>query len=165
MLGYNLYGEMVFVDINARIASDSFYKALLDFIAGVVGMVENTEFRMPPFTVKVECAIILFVEIHPPLNQLTNLPRSLCHHLPDSFRVGEVVTRHHGVVDMFVEVIDFKVCDRCHPALRQCRIRFIKGCFANQRHTAFFCHFQRETHSGYSGTYYKKIIFLCHGCR
>ena len=54
VLGDNLDREMMFEDIDILVGSDGFDKRLLDFKAGVVGMVEYAELGVASLTVKVE---------------------------------------------------------------------------------------------------------------
>ena len=105
----DFYGKVSFENIDILVGSHPGDEALLDFGAGVVGMVEDTKFGVSPLAMEVECAILFLVEIDTPRHELAYLFRGILHHLLDCGRVGEPVSRHHRVVDMLVEVIDQQV--------------------------------------------------------
>lgn len=162
VLGDDLDGEIMLVDVDLRAAAHGLDEALLYLIAGVVGVVEDAKFRVSPLAVEVERAVLLLVEIHAPLNELAYLGGSLSDHLLHGHRVGEVVAGHHGVVYMFLEIIHFEVGHRCHATLRESGVGLIESSFANEGHAAVFGHFESEAHAGDAGSYNEKIIFLSH---
>ncbi len=54
MLCDYLYGEMMLEDLDIRMSAHLFDKTRLDFGTGIVGVVQNPEFRVSAFAVQVE---------------------------------------------------------------------------------------------------------------
>ena len=119
-------------------------------IAGVVGVVEYAELGVSALAVQVEGAVVLAVEVHSPFHEALYLPGCAFHHLLHGCGVAEPVAGHHGVVYVFVEIVDGQVGDRCHAALRQGRVGLVEGGLAHEGHAAFRCRLQCETHAGYA---------------
>ena len=163
VLRYDLDSEVVFKNVDIGILPNLTDEALLNFEAGVVGMVENTEFRVSAFAVEIELAIFLAVEIHTPLKQLADLLRSSFDHFFHGFRVAEPVASYHSIVDVFVEIVHFEVGHRGHTTLSERSVSFIESCLADQSH---FCtgtgNLQREAHTGDARSYHEIIIFVSH---
>ena len=77
MLGDDLHGKVVVVDIDVFGGPHPLYKTVLDFPeTGVVGVVEDAEFRVASLSVKIKTAVLLFVEANTPSNQFPDLFRS-----------------------------------------------------------------------------------------
>lgn len=163
VLGDDLYGEMVFVYVDGGIGLNRLDEAFLDLEAGVVGMMEDAELRVSPLAVEVEGAVILAVEVHAPLYQLTDLLGSSGDHLPHRLGVGKEVAGNHRVVDMLVEVVDQEVGHRRHTPLCQRRVRLFECRLADEGHTPLAGYLEGETHAGNTRTYNQIIIFPCHG--
>ena len=107
----NFDGEMMFEYIDIRVFAHLANKALLYFVTGVVGMVEDAEFAVPPFAVKVEIPIVVTVEINSPANQFADLFGRFGDYFSNGFRVAKLVAGNHSVFEMFVEVVDFEISD------------------------------------------------------
>ena len=160
---YDFDGKMVFEYINIRMRANGLDKTLLNLETGVVGMVQNTELAVAALTVQVKVAVLFFIEVHTPLYQLAYLLRSALHHFFYSGGVTKPVACHHGIVDMLVEIVDFKIGHRSHTALCKRGICLIESGFTHQGHSAFLSHFERKAHAGDAGSYNQEIIFICHG--
>ena len=112
VLGDDLHGEVVLLDVDIGIVSNGFHQAALDLCTRVVGMVEDTELGMTALTVEVEGTVVLLIEIHTPFYQFLDLLRGVAYHLFHRLTVGDVVACDNGIGDMFVEGIHFHVGDR-----------------------------------------------------
>ncbi len=126
VLGDDFDGEMVFKDIDVGVGADSLYQALLYLETGVVGVMEDAELRVSPFAVEVKRAVILLVEVHPPLDELPDLAGGLLDDHLHGCRVADPVACHHRVVDMLVEVVDLEVGHRGHSPLGQGGVGFFE---------------------------------------
>ena len=162
VLGYDLDGEVVLEDVDIGIRLYGLDKALLNLRSGVVLMVQYTEFRVSPLAVQVKPAVGILVELDPPADQFADLSGSF----PDDFLYGHAVAQpvagYHGVFDVLVEIVYFKVSDRRHTSLRKIGVGFFKFGLTYQSHSSGSGHFQGETHSGNTGTYHQIVIFVCH---
>ncbi len=162
MLRDDLKGEMILIDVNLGIGFHGFHQAGLYLRAGVVGMMQDAEFRVSAFAMKVECAVVFLVEIHSPSYQLFNLRRGI----PDNFfhclLLGKPIARHHCVVDMLFKIIQLKVGDTCHAALCKIRVSLLKGGFANKSHSSRLGGFEGKAHPGDAGPYHEIIISVDH---
>ena len=64
---------------------------------------------------------------------------------------------------MFFKIVNFKICNRRHTALGQCRIGFLEGSLAYQRYPNTLAgYFQGKTHTGDAGTDDKIVVFVFH---
>ena len=72
MLGDDFHGEMVLFDIDVRIVAHRFHQSSLYLRTGIVGMVENTEFRVASLAVQVKVPVFL-VEVDSPVDEFFNL--------------------------------------------------------------------------------------------
>ena len=72
MLGDDLHGKMVLFDIYVRIVAHRLHQSSLYLRTGIVGMVENTEFRVASLAVQVKVPVFL-VEIDSPVDEFFNL--------------------------------------------------------------------------------------------
>ena len=77
----NLNGKMVFLDLNIRIVAHSLHQATLYLGTCIIGVMQDAELGVSTFTVQVELAIFLAVEVNPPLHQFLDLSRCIAHHL------------------------------------------------------------------------------------
>ena len=141
---------MVFEDVDVGICAHLLDKALLYFEAGVVGMVENTEFGVASLAVEVERAVVFFVEVDAVVDEEVDSVGSAGHDLADGIGVGELVAGNHRVGDVFVEVVDLAVCNRGYAALSEGSVGFVESGFAYECHPAGTGHFQGEAHAGYA---------------
>ena len=66
VLGDDLDGEVMLVDVDAGIGTHGLDESALDLVAGVVGMVQDAELRVAALAVEVKCAVGAAVEIHAP---------------------------------------------------------------------------------------------------
>ncbi len=110
VLGYYFYCKMIFKYVNLVIGTYRLDKSALDLKSGIVGMMEDSEFGVPSFTVQVKAAILLAVELNAPFQQLLDLLRGLAHHFAYSLSVAEPVAGYHSVFNMFFEIVDLKIC-------------------------------------------------------
>ena len=106
----DLHGKVIFLHLDIGIVTHSLHQSTLYLGSRIVGMVQDTELRVPALPVQVEGAVILLVEIHAPVHEFLNLFGSLRNHLLYSGRVADIVARNHRVLDMLVEVIDGEIC-------------------------------------------------------
>ena len=155
---------MVLQNVDIRIASDSFHQSALNLKAGVVSMMENAKLRMAAFAMQVEAAIGFLIEIHAPFYQFTNALRRSGYDLPNGIGVGYPIACNHGIVDVLFKIIYEQVGYGGYAALRLGSIGFAEARFAAESDTVFLLtrHFQRETHSRYSGPDYEIVIFTNH---
>ena len=100
---------MILEHINFRMRANCLDKALLNFETGIVGMVQNTELAVAALTVQVKVAVLFFIKVHTPLYQLAYLLRSALHYFFYGGGVAKPVACHHSIVDMLVEIVDFKI--------------------------------------------------------
>ena len=162
VLGYDLDSEVVLEYVDVGIAAHGLDESSLNLEAGVVGVVKNAEFRMAALTVQIEAAVVAAVEVDTVLDQEAYAIGGTLDHFLDCCGVAEPVAGHHGVVDVFVEVVDFEVGHRSDAALGQGRVGLVEGCLAHQGHAAFGSGLQGETHAGYTRADHEKIIFVGH---
>ena len=120
MLGKYLDCKMVVENCDVRVLAHGFDKRLLNLGTGIVGMVQNAEFRMSSFTVKVELAVFVLVEIDSPVYKGLYLRGGFTDNLFHSIAVAYPVACNHGVLDMFLKVIYLQVRYRCNTTL--CKI-------------------------------------------
>ena len=88
-------------------------------------MVQDAELRVAALAVQVEFAVLLTVEVDPPLHQFLNLCRGVAHHLLHGGTVADVVARYHRVVDVLVEVVNSQVGHAGYAALGKRRVGFV----------------------------------------
>ena len=81
MLGYDFHCEMVLKHFYIGIVPYSLDESALDFSAGVVCVMEDSEFRMTTLTVQVEVTIVGLVEIDTPVHQFLDLLRCVSNNL------------------------------------------------------------------------------------
>ena len=161
----DFHGEVVFEHGDALFAAHGLDEPALDFKTRVVGVVENAELRVPALAVQVIGAVFLLVEVHAPLDEPLDAGRSLLHHLAHRGGVADVVAGHHGVVDMFLEIVHLQVGHTGHTALGLGGVGLVHCGLAHQSHLALAAlrHLQSIAHSGHAGTYYQKVKFANHG--
>ena len=133
----DLHGVMVLHDFDVAVSAARLDESALNLEPRVVGMVEDSELRVSAFTVKVEGAVGLLVEVHAPLHQSAYAIGPTLHHLFHSLRVGDEVAGNHGVFNVLLKGIDLEVRHTRHAALRLRRIGLVDGSLANQCHLAF----------------------------
>ena len=160
----NLHSEMVFLDINIRIIAHSLHQSTLNLCTRIVSMVQNAELRVPAFTMQVEVAILLAVEVDTPLHQLLDLLRSHANHLLYSLTIGDIVARNHRVLNVLFEVVYSQIGDRSDTSLCKRRIGLVQRSLTNHTNLAFFgsCHFQCIAHSSHASTDDEKIVLVNH---
>ncbi len=164
MLGDDLDGKVMLVDVDAGVAAHGLDEAALYLVAGIVGVMEDAELRVAALAVEVKAAVVAAVEVDSPAYQLLYLRGCAAHDLLHGRRVAEPVARHHRVVDVLVEVVDLKIGHRGHTALGQGRIGLVEGGLADEGHAPVARYLQSETHAGYTGADHQKIILACHRC-
>ena len=126
-----LYSKMIFVNIDIWILTYTLDKTLLNLKAGIVGMVQYPEFRMPAFTMQIKITVGIAVEVHSPFQKLTYLLRGFGNHFAHCLWVAQTVTGYHRILDMLVEIINGKISHRGYTTLCKCRIGFIKSGFTH----------------------------------
>ena len=117
VLGDNLHGEVVLLDLDIGMVAHSLHQSALDLCARIVGMMQDTELRVSAFSVQVEVAILLFVEVDAPVHELSDLLRSVSDHLLHCFAVADIVACYQGVGNMLVEVVHLHIGHRGDTAL------------------------------------------------
>ena len=155
-------GEVVFENVDVFVSFYSLDERLLYFVSGVVGMVKYAKFGVPSFSMEVERAVVLLVEIDTPRDKLFNLVGSSGDDFSDSERVAEPVTGNHSVVDVLFKIVNFEVGNRSDAALCECGVSLIEGSFAYQCNFTGLSHFKGETHSGDTGTDNQVVVSMCH---
>ena len=88
---------------------DGFYQAGLYFSAGIVFVVQDTEFRVSPLLVKVEFSLLILVEVHSPFHQFLDLRGSFTHHFSHGCGIVYPVARYHCVLNVLFKIIHFQV--------------------------------------------------------
>ena len=78
---------------NVRMLLDCFNQAGLDFSPCIILVMQNTEFRVSAFFVKIKFPVFLFIEIDSPFDQFFNLGRSILNYFFNSSRITDPVTR------------------------------------------------------------------------
>ena len=73
-------------------------------------MMENAEFRVTAFPVQIKAAVLRLVEINTPFQEVSYTGRAAFHHLFHCCGVADVVSSNHGVLDVLLKVVHFKVC-------------------------------------------------------
>ena len=73
VLGDDLHGKVVLLDIDVRTSAYGCHQAPLDLSSGIVGMVQDTELRVSSLAVQVEVALLVLIEVHPPVHQFLDL--------------------------------------------------------------------------------------------
>ena len=119
---------------------------------------------MTSFTVKVELSVVLAVEIDAPLNEFAYLGRCVLYYLLYRFGIRDVVACNHGVFDVFVEIVYFKIGHRCHTALCERCVSLIKGSLANDTDSSLMrpCNFQGVTHPSDTSADDEKVVLVYH---
>ena len=127
-------------------------------------MVQDAELRMAAFTMQVELAIFLAVEVNAPLYQFLDLCRSVAHHLFHRLAVTDKVTGNHGILDMLLEVVQLEVSHTGHSTLRILGVSLVQRGFADDAHLAFFspCNLEGVAHSGYTCSDNEKVVLINH---
>ena len=110
-------------------------------------MVQDTELRMAAFAVQIEFAVLVLVEMHAPVDQLSDLFRSLTYHLFYGLPVADPVAGYHRIFDVFFKIIYGKIGYRGNAALRKIGICLFEAGFANKSDFPFMRHFQGKAHS------------------
>lgn len=149
VLGDNLHGEVVLLNLYVGMRPDSSHQRTLYLSAGVVGVVQDTELRVPALTVQVIGAVALLVEIGTPAHKFLYLCRSVAYDLLHGLTVGDIVAGYHCVLDMFLEVVNGKVGNRCHAALGKTCVGLIERSLANHAYLALMrtSNFKGITHT------------------
>ncbi len=162
MLRDNLYGKMMLEHIDIGRAAHLADKALLDLIAGIVGMVQDAEFRVSSLTVEVEVTVSLAVEVHAPVKKLPDLVGRTLDYFPHRLRIAQPVAGYHRIMYMFVEIVDRGVGDRGNTTLRKSCVSLIEHSLAYKGYAPLSRHFQGKTHACNAGTYHQIIVFAYH---
>ena len=135
MLSDDLHGEVMLEDLDVGVALHLLYQAELNLGAGVVGVVKDAEFRVATLAVQVVGAVGLAVEVYTLSHEEVNPFGGMAHHLGHCLRIREPVAGHHRVVDMFVEVVDFKIRHTRHSTLGQIGVGLFESGLAYKGHT------------------------------
>ena len=110
MLGDNLYSKMIFLDVNIGICTNSSHQCTLNLSTSVIGMVKNSKFRVSAFAMKIKATILHLVEISSPVHKFFDLFGGFFNNLLYGFVIADVVTSDHGVLNVFVEIVNLKIC-------------------------------------------------------
>ena len=164
VLGDDLHGKVVFQYRYVLVLAHGLHQSALYFKACIVGMMQDTEFRVSALSVQVKLSVFLLVEVHTPLYQVLDSSRSSLHHLLHGSWVGNVVTGYHGVLNVLVKVVHQQVCHRGYAALCLRGVRLLKRCFTHKGHLALaaLAHFQCVAHACHAPSDNEKIKFLNH---
>ncbi len=124
-------------------------------------MMKDAELRMPPFAMKIEIALIIFVEIDAPTDQLFNLRRGFPDDLFNYRFIAQAGARVERIGNMFFEIVP-RIGNGSDPALRIKRIGIFQRIFRNDGDFSMSGNFQRITHPRNTGSYDQKIICINH---
>ena len=160
----NLYGEMMFLDLDIGMGAQRFHHPSLDFSSCIVGMMKNTELRVAAFAMQVELAIRLSVEVHTPMHHLIDLGWCHANHLFYGSGIRNLITCNHRVFDVLFEVIDLQIGNTRHTALSERGVRLVERGFTDDTHFALVGtgYLQCIAHSCHSCTDNQEIILICH---
>ena len=106
VLGDDLYRKMVLQHLDIGVVTYRCHQSALDLCAGIIGMVKDTELGVASFAVQVEVTVFFLVEVNAPVDQFLDTLWGVTYYLLHGGGVTEPVSRYHGVVDMFVEIIN-----------------------------------------------------------
>ena len=93
---------------------DAAYEASAVSVAGVVGVVEYQDSECPPSRCRSNDASSRLSKSTPHCRSWLIWEGAYSGLLFDGLGVAQPVAGHHGVVDMFVEVVEAQIGDRCH---------------------------------------------------
>ena len=142
------------------------YQSTLNFVAGVVGMMQNAKFRMPSLAVEVESTIGRTVKLYAPLHQAADAFGSALHHQAHGFGVVDVVAGDEGVGDVLFKIVDRQIRDGRNAALGFGGVGLVDGGFADEGDAAVgTCgrHLQGIAQAGHARTDDQKVKLMCHG--
>ena len=122
--------KTVLKHVDIWIFSDGPYQALLDFKTGIVGMMQDAEFRVSALAVQIKLSVGIPVKINTPLKQSPDLSGCTFYDFFNSLTITKPVTCDHSIVNVFVEIVDKKVGHRGYAALGKSGICFLKCRFA-----------------------------------
>ena len=117
MLCDDFNSKVIFLNLDIGAVAYSLHQSALYLGTCIVGMMQYAEFRVSALAVQVELSVILAIKVDAPLHQFLYLLRSLAHHLLYGGTVGDVVAGYHGIFDVLVEIVEFKVGYRSHTTL------------------------------------------------
>ena len=165
MLSDDFHSEVVLENGDTLIATNGTNESLLDLMAGIIGMMKDTEFTVSPLTMEVELPVLIAVEVHAPLHQVGNALRCIAHHLFYGCWIADEIAGNHRVVDMFLEVVHLEVGDTGNAALCLVGIRLVDSGLADERYLALaaLSDLQCITHSGHARANNEEVEFANHG--
>ena len=160
----DFYGKMVLLDFNVWTSTDCFHQSALNLSTGIVGMVQDAEFRVSALAVQVELTILLAVEIHAPLYQFLDLLRSLAHHLLNGLAVADVVAGNHRVFNVLVEIVKLQIGHTGHTTLGKRRVGFVESGLTDDAYLALLGtgYLQGVTHTGHASSDNQEIVLVYH---
>ena len=118
----------------------------------------------PPSRCRSKLPSAVLSKFHAPGYQFLYLVRRTFHHPGHRGRVAQPVAGNHGVVDVFVEIVDFKIRNGSDTALSERSIGLFESCLAHQGYPYAMSagNLQRKTHSGDTRTYNQIIVTVSH---
>ena len=159
--GYQVDGDVVFVDLDVGVFPRRGHQGPFDFAAGhVVGM-ENPPLAVSPFTGQV-VAVAAGGELYPPVDQVADDLRPFLDHHPHHVFVADAGAGHQGVFDMGIEGVLLGE-DRCDATLGIVRGGFGDFPLGDHRDLAVFGRLQRKGETGDTAADDEKIAFNFHG--
>ena len=164
VLGDDLDGKMVLQHLDLRVGTHGCHQSALDLRTGVIGMMQDTELGVSAFAVEVKRTVVFLIEVNTPLDEFLDTSRCVAYDLFYCCRVTEPVTRHHRIVDMFVEVIDQEIRYGCDTSLCFGGVGLLEGGLAAEGNLVLTGarYLKRKTHTGYTAANNQKIVFLYH---
>ena len=162
VLGEDFHSEVVLINVDIGIVLNGLDERHLDFVARIVGMVQDAELAVTALTVQVKLAFLVAVKVHAPPQQLLNLCRSLGDNLFHRLGVAEPVACHHGVVDVLFKVVHFQVGHGSHAALSQVGVGLFHFGLAHEGDSSRLCHLEGKAHTGHTRADNEVIIFAYH---
>ena len=100
---------MVLLNVNVWTSTNSSHKSTLNLGTSVICMVQNTEFRVSSFAMKVKFTVFFTVEVDTPFYKLFNLFRCIAYNLLNGTTVADKVTGNHSILYMLVEIVNYKI--------------------------------------------------------
>ena len=161
VLGDDLHRQTVLVNFDVRVLPRGHDQLLLDLIAGDVLVVQDAVHGVAALLAEGETAVLVLVEIDPPLHQFHHPLGGLADGQLHNVAVREFVTGHHRVLDMLFVGVGF-VNHGGDAALRVTGGTVVHLRFRHQADLAEIGGLQREAEPRDSRSDNQKVNFFAH---
>ena len=162
MLSDDLDCKMILENSDVRVLFDGSDERSLYLRPRIILVMEDTELGMSPFLMQIKLPVRILVELHAPFDQLLDLPGRFAHYLFHGSPVAEPVAGYHGILNVFLEIIDLQIRNRSDTPLSEERIRLLQARLADEGDLPVVSHLQGKAHAGDAGAYYQKVKSLYH---